>query len=98
MRPYVSVSDYVLMNNQSLINIAKQIADLIEKTDIDDRGILFSHVATLLRSNGLHRMPALIYQLAVEYGIPENADVNSADVPETNFGDASGAVLGAEVN
>ena len=59
------------MNHAKLIGAAMTIAELIEKTDTDDRGVLLSHVATLLRERSQNYTATLIYKAAVEYGLPD---------------------------
>lgn len=61
-----------------LLKHAKTITKLIEHTEIEDRGILLSHIATILRSNDQHYTAALFYKAAVEYGLPPNKEIDSS--------------------
>lgn len=55
---------------------AARIANMIAKTDTDDRGILLSHVATLLRGKSQNYTATLIYKAAVDYGMPQNCPIS----------------------
>lgn len=62
------------LSNKKLEINAARIANMIAKTDTDDRGVLLSHVATLLRDKSQNYTATLIYKAAVEYGVPKNCE------------------------
>lgn len=62
------------MSNEKLVNKAQMIAAMIAKTDTDDRGVLLSHVATMLRDRAQNYTATLIYHAAVEYGLPQKRE------------------------
>lgn len=60
------------MNHDKLLKDARKIESIISNTDIDYRGVLLSHVATLLQNHSQNYTAGLIYRAAVEYGLPSN--------------------------
>jgi len=61
------------VNNEELVKKAETIANLINETDTDDRGILLSHVATMLHRYSQHYTANIFYVAAVDCGLAKNA-------------------------
>jgi hypothetical protein len=66
------------MKKRDLVSDAKKIAGLIANTDTDDRGVLLSHIATLLRGQAQYYTATVIYKAATEYGLPQESQPDSA--------------------
>jgi len=69
-----------MSKTQTLINKAAMIAELIDKTDTDERGILFREIAVLLKGRSQYYTATLIMQMAHEYGHPINSEPDTPNV------------------